>query len=69
MTGDVRENRLRRMAKRQGLVLEKSRRRDPRAIDYGVYRLVKVTAFSGSRQLVTSEQGITLDEVEAYLTQ
>ena len=30
----VRENRLRRMADRQGLEIHKSRRRDPRAIDY-----------------------------------
>jgi hypothetical protein len=36
----VRENRLRRMAERQGYKLEKSRRRDPRATDYGLYRLV-----------------------------
>jgi hypothetical protein len=35
MTEKVRENRLRRMAERQGLALRKSRRRDPRAIDYG----------------------------------
>jgi hypothetical protein len=36
----VRENRLRRMAERQGYKLEKSRRRDSRATDYGTYRLV-----------------------------
>jgi hypothetical protein len=36
----VRENRLRRMASRQGLRLEKSRQRDPMALDYGKYRLV-----------------------------
>jgi hypothetical protein len=36
----VRENRLRRMAARQGLQLVKSRRRDPRALDYGTYWLV-----------------------------
>ena len=35
----VRENRLRRMAERQGLELRKSARRDPRAIDYGTYML------------------------------
>lgn len=33
------ENRVRRIADRQGLKLEKSRRRDPRAIGYGMYRL------------------------------
>ncbi len=36
----IRENRLRRMAERQGLKLEKCRRRDPRAIGYGTYHLV-----------------------------
>lgn len=36
----VRENRLRRWAEDQGYKLEKSRRRDPRAKDYGTYRLV-----------------------------
>lgn len=36
----VRENKVRRMAERQGLALKKSRRRDPRAIDYGSYMLV-----------------------------
>jgi hypothetical protein len=33
------ENRLRRAAERQGLRLVKSRRRDPRAADYGTYWL------------------------------
>jgi hypothetical protein len=36
----VLENRLRRAAKRQGLRLEKSRFRDPRAVGYGTYQLV-----------------------------
>ena len=36
----VRENRLRRMAQRQGLVLRKSARGDPRAIDYGRWLVV-----------------------------
>ncbi len=36
----VRENRLRRAARRQGLRLERSRRRDPRAIGHATYRLV-----------------------------
>jgi hypothetical protein len=39
MTTEVDENRVRRMAKRQGLVLVKSRRRDPRAFDFGGYGL------------------------------
>lgn len=36
----VYENRLRRMAERQGLALSKSRRRDPRALDYGQWSLI-----------------------------
>jgi hypothetical protein len=36
----VYENRLRRAAYRQGYRLEKSRRRDERAITFGLYRLV-----------------------------
>jgi len=38
----VRENRLRRMAERQGLELRKSCRRDPRAKDYGRCYIVDV---------------------------
>lgn len=36
----VRENRLRRMAGRQGMRLVKSRRRDPNALDFGCFALV-----------------------------
>ena len=36
----VRVNRLRRIASRQGLRLEKSRQRDPMALDYGKYSLL-----------------------------
>jgi hypothetical protein len=36
----IRENKLRRMAARQGYRLHKTRRIDPRAKDYGTYRLV-----------------------------
>jgi hypothetical protein len=35
----IAENLARRMAERQGMTLSKSRRRDPRAIDYGNYTL------------------------------
>jgi len=38
----VRENRLRRMAERQGMILQKSRRRDPQAVDFGGYMLVDI---------------------------
>jgi len=59
----VRENRLRRAAGRQGLRLVKSRRRDPRASDYGRYWLQ-----GEHRALVSSEYGVTLDEVEEFLS-
>jgi len=71
----VRENRMRRMAQRQGLRLEKSRRRDPRAYDFGTYYLVQgpPPERGGTnwreRDLVSPEQGMTLDEVEKWLTQ
>jgi hypothetical protein len=65
MTDDkVRENRLRRMAARQGLSLRRSRRRDPRAIDYGVYWLVDPKTDA----LRTPADGINLDKIEAFLT-
>ena len=35
----VRENRIRNAARRQGLTLTRNRTRDPRALDFGTYRL------------------------------
>lgn len=61
----VRENRLRRAAARQGIALRKSRRRDPRALDYGVYWLVESKR---NRLVAGGEHGVSLDEVEEYLT-
>ena len=63
----VRENRLRRMAHRQGLSLWLSRRRDENAVDYGLY------ALTGARGPVHAQGPISfyaldLDEVEEYLT-
>ena len=70
----VYENLIRRMAKRQGLQLEKSRRRDPRAYHYGTYQLVQVTAPGGhwrSRILVAGDHqtgyGMSLDEIHKEL--
>ena len=64
----VRENRIRRMAERQGFRLVKSRRRDPFAVDFGRYRVetgdgIEATAFAS-----TMGWGLTLDEVEKRLT-
>jgi hypothetical protein len=66
MTDDVRENRLRRMAQRQGLILRKSRRRDPRAVDFGSYWLIDAS----TNALVAGGQfGMSLDSIEEHLTQ
>jgi hypothetical protein len=65
MTDDkVRENRLRRMAERQGLALIKSRRRDPKAPDHGRYQLVD-PATGGVVSGVSP--GFAIDEVETWL--
>lgn len=62
----VRENRLRRAALRQDMTLRKSRRRDPRALEYGNYWLVDLrTNFA----LHGGNWGISLDEVEERLNE
>ncbi len=51
-------------AARQGLVLRKSRRRDPRAYDFGRYWLLDASL----TMIVAGGQfGMNLDEVEGYL--
>lgn len=64
----VRENRLRRMAQRQGLQLMKSRRRDWRAVDYGRYMIANpetnYIVAGGTPHAYTMD----LDQVEQYLT-
>lgn len=69
MTDKVRENRLRRMATRRGLKLERCPRRDPGAIDYGTYRLMDAGNVYG--RPVAAEfnhaYGLTLDRVEKIL--
>jgi hypothetical protein len=69
----IRENRLRRMAERQGLRLEKSRRRDPRAVDYGTYWLIDGPPSNGGNWrartvLVGGDYGTGLDAIEEALT-
>jgi hypothetical protein len=68
----VLENRLRRVAARRGLRLEKSRRRDKSAIDYGYYCLMDTyTNTIVSRRYPTSGRdeayNATLAEIEAML--
>lgn len=66
-TDKVRENRLRRMAERQGLILQKCKLRDPRAIGYGTYRLLN--AATGAVVMSgPGDYGLTLDHVEGVLT-
>jgi hypothetical protein len=67
-SGKVRENRLRRMAKRQGMRLEKSRRRDRRAIDYGTYGLIDASTNAPIIRGGSGVTSLTLDEVEKRLT-
>jgi hypothetical protein len=65
----VRENRLRRAAERQGYRLIKSRRRDPYALDFGLYGVVDAeTRGTVNPSLGRSPHSWTLDEVEQWLT-
>lgn len=63
----VRENRVRRMAERQGLILEKSRRRDPKAKDYGMFRLL-VNHRDLEDHRATTPFAQRLDDIETLLT-
>jgi hypothetical protein len=55
------------MAERQGYQLVKSRRRDPRAIDYGAYWIVNPHTNSIEAGDPTYG-GMSLDEIEDWLT-
>jgi hypothetical protein len=69
LTTKVRVNRLRRVADRRGYRLEKSRSRDPAAIDFDRFALIdlrtgkRVNAKLARRWV----HSMTLEEVEAYL--
>lgn len=65
----VRENRLRRMADRQGLRLLKSRRRDERAIDFGGYMLVDVQTNGAVFGSGAFQYEADLDDIERWLTE
>ena len=59
------------MAKRQGLELVKSKRRDPRAVGYGRYKLTQGrTAVFGEHAEGPSagQPSATLHEIETFLT-
>lgn len=60
----VYENRLRRMAARQGLQLVKWRTRDPRAYTFGAYMLVDPNAHN----VISHGQRLSAQDVEDILT-
>ncbi len=64
----VRENRLRRVAERRGFTMSKSRRRDPEALDFGMWTLTrgKISGPSGTLPMQRATFH-TLDAVEAFL--
>lgn len=69
-TEKVRENKLRRMADRQGLRLARSRSRDENAMDFGLYALIDIQT-NGAVNPAIAQRWVcswTLDEVEEYLT-
>ena len=63
------ESRLRRVARRQGFFLSKTRRRDPRAVDHGLYALLaedtRFPVHVGSA--INTIFSLTLDDVREYL--
>jgi hypothetical protein len=63
----AREDRLRRMARRHGLKLEKCRRRNRSAPDYGTYRLAARGDGGGEAGDGRSPYGLSLDDVQAAL--
>lgn len=64
----IRENRLRRMAQRQGLKVVKSRRRDPRALDYGGYMIADESTNGVVMGGYPWAFSASLDDIEDYLT-
>jgi hypothetical protein len=71
MSDKVRENRLRNMADRYGLRLSKSRSRDPRAIDHGLYALLDVRTGGAINRAIADRwiHSWSIDEIEAYLSE
>ena len=66
----VRENRMRRMAKRRGYRLVKSRSRDPQAVDYDLYAVIDVRTNGAVNPPIAGRWlcSWSLEEVEDYLT-
>ncbi|MGH3289058.1 MAG: hypothetical protein ACRDPD_31020 [Streptosporangiaceae bacterium] len=69
VSAKVRENALRRLAERRGYQLAKSRSRDPRAIDYGRYKIID----TATKAVATDREGaagytLTFADAEAFLS-
>ena len=66
----TRENLLRRKADRQGLRLSKSRRRDTRALDYGLYAIFDIRTGGTIHPALANYfvYCLTLDQVEEWLS-
>ena len=64
----VRENRLRRVLNRRGLNLVKSRRKDPGAIDYGMYMITDLeTKVVIAGIIAENIPDFSLDDVETWI--
>lgn len=71
MITKVQENRLRRVARRRGFVLVKSRQRDPRGLLYGKYMLIYASALPDKIVSATVRTGgprwNTAEQIADYL--
>ena len=69
MSVKIEEARLRRMARRQGLILSKSRRRDPNALDYGLYALLDQSTGGTVHEYFAERYmyALDLDDVRVWL--
>ena len=64
----VREDRLRAAAQRQGYEIRRSRRRDPRAVDYGGYMIVDPRTNSIEAGGLGDGYQMSINDVERWLT-
>jgi hypothetical protein len=71
MADKVRESRIRRIADRRGLRLVKSGRRDPNALDYGLYALIDYDTGGAVNPSLIGRYTCswTLDQIEDYLAE
>lgn len=64
----VHEDRVRRMARRQGLVLSRCRMRDPLGVGFGRYKISDESGRVVFGVDASGRHAATLDEIEGYLT-